>query len=310
MNRGESNADAIIILVVVIVVGLILPRLITTPDKSSSNSKEPASNSGENIITPDIAPVESDYSGKFSISTGNARSTFQSYEEYVSIRNRSGKTVDITGWQLRNGRGQRAYNIYGSLQYFPSETELIPQGTILLSPTGEHFVQNIILEPNESAYITTGSMGAQAPFKIISFKENMCTGYLEDEPAYEFTPKLSRDCPSPRDEPGISYLDTECRKFIERLPRCRIPEFDTRDEDDNICHHCINGTPQSSACVAYAKEHFSYKGCIATHGNNSEFFGNTWRIFLGRKWEMWADSYETINLLDRLGRLVESKSWK
>ena len=140
-------------------------------------------------------------------------------------------------------------------------------------------------------------------------KEKIWGGFLEDLPEYTFTPPLARNCPGPRDEPGVSALDTECRKFIERMTPCRTPQFNTRDREGDICSNCVDGKLLSGSCVAFIKSHFNYGSCIANHVNKSNFSGRTWRIFLGRGWEMWAEDYETIELFDQFGRLVDSRNY-
>jgi len=90
---------------------------------------------------------------------------------------------------------------------------------------------------------------------------------------------------------------------------CRTPEFNTRDREEDICYNCVDGKLLSSSCVAFIKSHFNYGSCIANHASNPNFSGRTWRIFLGKGWEMWAEDYETIELFDQLGRLVDSRSY-
>jgi hypothetical protein len=295
MKKGNSNAEGLIILAILIVIVIIMPKGTGAP---STSTTAPQSNTPNSTYTKDI-----------SISAGNAAYSYQSYEEYITIYNRGRDPVDITGWQVKNAKNKRAYSIGGDLRYFPSDVAVIPQGALFIAPNGTSLLQNIILENGETAVITTGSMSSQSPYKIISFKENMCSGYLEDMPEYTFTPPLPMSCPRPADEPGVEGLDTECRNFVKRMSSCRTPEFETRDRDGNICYNCVDGKFLSSSCVAFIKTHFNYNSCIANHRNDPNFSGNTWRIFLDKGWEMWAKEYETIEIFDRFGRLVVSRSY-
>ena len=288
---------------------LIVIMIVTLMGDSDSttNPSNPSVNNGsggENIVTSD-----SSHALNISLGTGNASYAYQPYEEYITIDNREREPVDITNWQLKNAKDKRAYDLGGSLKYFPADTAKIGRAAPFVSPMGTNIFQNVILQDGETAVITTGLIGSQLPYKIVSFKENICSGFLEDLPEYTFTPPLARNCPRPTDEPGVSALDTECRKFIERMTPCRTPEFNTRDREEDICYNCVDGKLLSSSCVAFIKSHFNYGSCIANHASNPNFSGRIWRIFLGKGWEMWAEDYETIELFDQLGRLVDSRSY-
>ena len=304
MNRGDSTTEGMAILAILIIIIVIMPKgNFSSPANSSKGST--SNTSGENVGVPN-----SSYAGKVSIGTGNASYAYQSYEEYITIYNRGIDPLDITNWQLVNGKDERAYNLGGgNLQHFPSDTATIPKAALFISPSGNNILENTILQSGENAIITTGKIGSQSPYKIVSFKENICSGYLEDLSEYEFTPSLDRNCPRPREEPGVKNLDTDCRKFVERMSSCHTPEFETRDRNGNICYNCVDGTPLSSSCVAFIKNHFNYGSCVANHVSDKDFSKNTWRIFLNKGWEMWAKDYETIELFDQFGRLVDSHSY-
>lgn len=303
MKKG-GNAEGVIILVVIIV-ALIISSLGKSDAEREGSEKSGDTQSGNSSITSREAPSEIEVS----LGTGNASRVYQSFEEYIVVNNRGREPINISGWYLKNAKDRRPYNIGGELRYFASDIAYIGKAAPFLSPSGNNIMLDVILERGERAIITTGNIGTQAPYKIVSFKENICSGYLENMDEYNFTPSLTRNCPRPSEESGLDRLDVECRKFVERLSGCRTPKFDTRDEDGAICRNCVNGTPLSNACVAFIKERFSYAGCIAYHVNDEDFYGKTWRIFLGRGWEMWAEEYETIELFDRFGRLMGSRSY-
>ena len=159
MNRGKGNADAILILAVLIVIMIIAP-------KAAPNSK-----------TNPPSSRDANYTQNIYLSSGNASYTYQPYEEYITIYNSGSESVNITGWQLRNGKDERAYNLGGSLRHFPADIATIGQAALFISPTGNNALQNIVLKSSEQAIITTGKIGPQLPYKIISFKENICSGY-------------------------------------------------------------------------------------------------------------------------------------
>jgi len=293
---------------IIILIGLII-AVVFMP----KGEKDTSTNTGSSFVPGQgttISPAqESSYTKDISINTGNAAYVYQPYNEYITIYNKGKTPINITGWQLRNGKDERAYDIGGTLQHFTADIAKIGQATTLLSPTGNNTMRDIMLGSGETAIVITGKMGSQSPYKIVSFKENKCTGYIENMSEYAFTPALNRNCPRPIDEPGLSSLDTECRKYVERMPSCHTPKFDTRDSNGDICTNCVDGKPLPNSCVAFIKNHFNYNSCIAYHAGDPKFFGTTWRIFLGQSWEMWAKDYETIKLFDLLGRLVTSRSY-
>ena len=305
MKNGNGTLEGIVILAVLLVIILIMPK--GAPDSTTAPNSSGNTSSSEGNVTS----TNSSYARDISLGTGNAAYVQQPYEEYVTIDNRGREPIDIANWQLKNGKDKRAYDLGGDLRYFPADTAKIGQAVPFVSPSGLNQFQNVVLKPSETAIITTGKVGSQLPYNIVSFKENVCSGYLGELPEYTFTPPLTRNCPRPENEPGVSALDTECRRFIEGMPSCRTPEFNTRDSEGDICYNCVDSRLLSSACVAFIKNHFNYGSCIANHANDLDFSSQTqtWRIFLGRGWEMWAKEYETIELFDQFGRLVNSRAY-
>lgn len=296
-QAGDSILEGIVILATIILIMVLLPKegspLGTDPGSFNSGwSSE--SNSNNSYV---------------SLGTGNAAYAYQPYEEYITIENRGNSSVNITGWQLKNGKDKREYTQGGTLQRFSADIALIPQATLSLSPSGNNTLTNVVLQQGERAIITTGNIAVRIPYVITSFKENMCTGYIEALPDYAFSPALSRKCPNPTLEPGFNNLNKECRDAISSFGVCETPQIGGKDRDGENCPNCVNGRQVSSSCKAFVEERFNYQGCVANHSSNPEYSGRTWRIFLGRGWEMWANDYETIELFNSLGQLVDSKNY-
>lgn len=309
LQKGAGNLDGILIIVFLIFVVLV------TPSGKGRNSENPGFVPDTNLSSQGhgggtgTTQTASSYRD-ISIGSGNAAYTYQPYEEYITIENWGDTPLDITGWQLKNGLDKRSYDRGGTLQRFSASIAVIPQAAKLLSPRGESMLQNVILGRGETAVVTTGSVGVRTPYKVVSFKENACTGYIESHEDYAFNPPLTQNCPRPSLEPGLADMDSECRTFVEQLSSCRTPEFDRLDREGEPCSNCVNGERLSSSCTKFIKEHFSYQGCVAYHSGDPDFHsGDTWRIFLGRSWEMWADKYETIELFDRFGQLVDFENY-
>mgnify|MGYP003393300327 CR=1 FL=1 len=316
-QKGAGDLDGIVILAVLVVI--MLTSVVGSKNSSEqSNSglnwapgvtvNSSGTNSGGSEISGTLVAT-SDYKNSIWIGGGNAPYAYQAYEEYITLENHSRNPVNITGWQLRNGKDERPVYLGSNLQRFSADVAVIPQATNVLSPTGNSTLQDVVLQDGERAVINTGKLNVQTPYTITSFKENMCTGYIEALPDYAFSPPLNQNCPRPDLEPGLQNMDVECRGFIRTLSSCRTPEFNNKDRDGQPCSTCVNGQILSNQCATFIKQHYNYQGCLIYHSGDTNFSGKTWRLFLGRGWEMWAKEYETIELYDRLGQLVNFQNY-
>src|SRR3989344_6228466 len=170
---GNSTTEGIMILAVLLVIILIMPKGNSDSTANSLNSSKNTNSGGENIVS-----TNSPYAQDISLGAGNASYAYQPYEEYITINNRGRESVDITNWQLKNSKDKRAYDLGGELRYFPADTATIGTATLSVSPVGHNVFQNVVLQPGENAVVTTGSVGSQLPYKIVSFKGNICIVYL------------------------------------------------------------------------------------------------------------------------------------
>ncbi len=320
LSSGAGNLNALLILAFILIAIFILPSnerklgfsmpgepySLIAPGSTIGSSGNSSGNTPGTIGT---SGREND-SSYITIGSGNASYSYQPYEEYITLDNIGQSSVDITNWQLRNGKDKRPYYANGSqLQRFSADIALIPKAAKLYMPTPNQIFTNVVLEPGERAVVTSGSVSIRDPFQITSFKENMCTGYIEALPDYAFIPPLNQNCPRPALEPGIENMDTQCRDFISYYPSCQTPKFGGKDSEGHFCKNCINGQKVSSSCMEFMKAHYSYQGCIANHAGDHDFYGRTWRIFLGRSWEMWAEKYESIELFNSFGKLVDYQNY-
>lgn len=235
----------------------------------------------------------STYSRSIVMSSGDT-STAQPHEEYLTLRNSGPTAIDITGWALTNGKGSRPIQNSNNSYFYPTpDTAIIGQGTEFLDPSGKYTVGHIILQPGDTAYVTTGGPFSQFPFPIsTSFRENMCQGYLED---YPFFPRLTESCPSIAADPQIRTVTDECYDYINSLARCPNPQRTDRKYYDE----------QPSHCKAFLEQRIGYQACVVQNRNAPGFSSDQWRIFLGQKKEMWANSRETITLYDAKGTVVD-----
>ena len=309
-NKGNSSLEGLFALVILgfIIMAFIIPGKSPKSLTNSTDSDSGSYGAAEYQYNLDL-PKDSPYARLISLGSGNASRTYQPYEEYVSINNRGNNPINITGWTLSNAKDERVYETGGNLQRYVADTAKIPRATAFISPSGTNVFMDVVLDQGESAIITTGGMGQKTPYAITSFKENICSGYLDALDDYTFTPSLSNNCPRPIAESGTASLESNCRNFISKIPNCHTPKFDRLNRDGEDCSTCVDGEQLSSSCFAFIKSHYNYAGCIANHGSDPNFSGDTWRIFLGQGWPMWDDEHEVIKLFDNTGKLVDYNSY-
>lgn len=258
-----------------------LPVFSYTPSTSGSSdsSNNQNSNTGTDI---DGTLTQSPYNGIIKISkstSGPRRNTAKT--EYLILRNadRNAGPVNVSGWTLES-------EVTGKRSVIPQGTKLPLSGTISA-------IQNIVLEPNTEARISTGRSPIGASFQI-----NKCTGYFEQY--QDFSPSLPLSCPTPKNEfldffSGDISRNESCENFVDDIPRCTL----------------VNQIPPSQAgeCQTFVSQNLNYNGCVRLHQNDSDFYDNEWRVYLGRTSELWKDRRETILLLDSNGMLVDSFSY-
>jgi len=247
-----------------------------------------------NNTTTNTGATRSPYAGKVYLSSGNGSYSTQPYEEYVTIRN-SGSPVTITGWVLTNGKGTRPIENSGNNYLYPvNDSATIGQGTEYLSPEGAYTTSPIVLKSGDMAIVTTGGPFIQYRMPITtSFRENICLGYLDSD--YPWLPQVRLDCPTPSQDPNINSVTQECYDYLKNLNRCEDPERDDKKAFD------LQRTP----CKDYIRERFTYEGCVTRNSSKAGFTTNQWRVFLGKKAQLWQSENETITLYDTQGRIVD-----
>lgn len=197
--------------------------------------------------------------------------------EYLSLEadNRNTAPVAITGWSLQS--------VYKNSRYY------IPAGTKLFMMGSIPEVASASLDPGEAAIVSTGVSPTG-----VSFKENMCTGYLGQ--FQTFVPSLAERCPSAEQEvmsePATTRTaDPACVAYARSLSTCRFPFGNPPDV-----------TPY---CYAFVRNALTYNGCVERHRWRPSFGGDTWRLFLESPREIWKQDHDVIRLLDREGRIVD-----
>ena len=201
--------------------------------------------------------------------------------EYVElyVAQDAGAPVNLSGWTLSS-------DATGSSAVIPKGTEIPISGIV-------NAAQDIIITPGKRAIIVSGSSPIGA-----SFRENKCIGYFST--FQQFYPSLPQNCPTPSDELstyyGAGYIrDVACIEYVNKFSRCQV-----------ALSPPVGAT---GACQNFMIQYLNYNGCMGTHQNDSNFKGDTWRIYLGRTTPMWRTKYEIVKLLDASGKTVDAFSY-
>ena len=202
----------------------------------------------------------------------------QPNNEYVQLSvAQNAAPVDISGWTLES-------EATGNAAVIPKGTETPHSGIV-------NAVQDIVLEPGETAIVESG----QSPIGA-SFRENKCIGYFSQ--FQSFSPSLPQDCPSTLNELAAHYgdsyyvRDATCIDYVKTLNRCQAV--------------LTPPTTVSGTCQSFLVKYLNYNGCVDAHENDADFLDSTWRIYLGRTTPLFRTQHEVVKLLDTQGRTVDA----
>lgn len=195
--------------------------------------------------------------------------------EYIELGAYAGNknTVSVSGWSLKSSDGRKI--IIDGASPLPKSGAINQEVPIALPPGGRIIV-------------TTG----RSPIGV-SFRENICSGYFEQ--FQDFYPPLSLSCPSASIDLAQRGLtgDSSCVSFAAGIPSCVTQ---------------LSGFPGnlSSSCMSYVQSDLTQNGCISFHQDNSFFYKNMWRVFVGENTEIWSNGGGIIRLYDNEDKLVDS----
>jgi len=277
---------------------------------SSSLSSSGASNTGG--ATQGNATTSPWYKVVRISSRGNAATEKWPNSEYIIIQNSGKKPATISGWTLKNGRDSRVFlNNFNQLSYGMSDSAVIPLGVKTLWGTSAQTLASIVLEPGERAIITTGKISKDAPYLRYSFKENICSNFINELPGYPLVPTLSGSCPLPRNDADLDQLDDSCYTFIKQLRGCHTPVYHEQviQNSGELRQYLDTTYGLSRQCRDFITQRFTYKWCVATHSTDTNFYRKQWRVYLNRSLQLWGSGREHIRLYDANGLLVDDISY-
>ena len=300
---GSKNDGALSTIIIVIIVILGINSMF---NKSSSSSTTSSTNAVQNqtltqsqknskikSIEQQIKSVQtnvndlidrknsSTFRDKVKINYLSSANSTNPLNEYILIEANSQNTenIDITGWSLIGSTTKLTYKINGAAKLF-------------FDGYNQNANTDIILSPGEKAYIISG----RSPLpNQTSLAINKCSGYLQTK--YKFNPSLSRKCPYPNEEPTYSQIPynintQDCIDSIDHFYRCETQtDFPT-------------GFPYE--CRNFITTNLNYATCVINHKNDDDFYSGDWRVYLNNSSSIWRRSKETIILLDKSGKKVDS----
>lgn len=261
-------------------------EVITTPQQTVAEKENRIVELYQNLDTlKDEARVSklwgtpSPYRDIVTLAQGNVWATDPD-EEYLTMRYEkdSGSDINISDWYVES--------------YVTRERAGIPEGDRVLETWRRPEYVDIYLRPREEALLITGD----SPIKV-SFRENLCTGYLSAEK--DFFPQLVNRCTSPIDElkdyGRIRLDDDECYNFVESMGTCDIPS-ERRMQDADV----------DGRCESFIDMTFDYNSCVSNHKTDPFFTRDGyWYIYFDRDEDLWRGEREIIRLMDESGSVVD-----
>ncbi len=196
-------------------------------------------------------------------------------KEYVEIQASpwNKNTIVVTGWSIKTPSG-KTIKIAGA-------SNIPKQG-------GLNQETLIALEAGDRLAIVSG----RSPLGV-SFRENVCSGYLEQ--FQDFSPPIPLSCPNPSVDLAVKNLSGEpaCVSFVAGI---------------RTCENTLTGFPGniSNACLLYAQNDLTYNGCVNLHQSDRFFFKDRWRFYAGENAEIWSNKGGVIRLYDADNKLVDS----
>lgn len=202
--------------------------------------------------------------------------------EYVVIEASAGNTdpVIFTGWTIQSA--------------FTRTRVGLPHAASAFSVGAANTISPVALPPGGTIIVSSGV----SPVGV-SFRENICVGYLGQLQRY--TPPFPALCPAPFDtipptDENVRRLGSSCFDYLASVPSCTFPGSAMPDT-------------LSPACRATVAERLTYNGCVRSFSSRADFYTNRWRLFLGMQSSLWNPARDAVRLLDAQGRTVATYSY-
>jgi hypothetical protein len=202
--------------------------------------------------------------------------------EYLTLEanTQNKNAIPLIGWSLQSA-------VTGTRVPLPPAARFFVAGVV-------NTTEAVTLEPGASLVISSGA----SPVGV-SFRENKCTGYLNE--LQPFTPPLQQSCPEvsselPLTAQNIQTYGDACIEYVKNIPLCHFP-----GTDQNVS--------MSQTCKIFLVDHLSYNGCSGAHRNEVGFLAKSYRLYVGSSAGLWRDTHDIVRLLDADGRTVDVLSY-
>ncbi len=250
----------------------------STPEEELSDSEKEYENILRQMEDAKTFGEPSPYRGQVRITSvsGEESSPIAEYVE-IGAQNATGP-IKVSGWSLQSAlTGIRAH---------------IPRGANSFVLGAVNTQEDMYLTPGAYAIVVSGP----SPLGT-SFRENMCTGYLDG--MQKFVPSLSRNCPAssqilPFTPDNLKTYGDTCFDFVQTIPPCTFP---------------MKVPEVSPACRIFLANNLSYNGCVQNFRHSSNFARDSWRIYLNAGGELWRNTHDIVRLLDAEGKTVDVISY-
>lgn len=201
-------------------------------------------------------------------------------DEFAVIEVNGDTAVSTTGWSLQSALTRTRITL--------------PHAASVFVLGAANTIQPVQLSPGTTIIAASGV----SPVGV-SFRENICSGYLGQ--LQHYAPPFAAVCPAPLDSipatpETIAVLGESCFDYLASVPSCTFPG---------------GATPGSlsSACRATIAERLTYNGCAREYSSREGFNTTRWRLFLGAQNPLWQRDRDAVRLLDAQGRTVATYSY-
>ena len=153
-------------------------------------------------------------------------------------------------------------------------------------------VEPILLKPGETASIISG----RSPLGY-SFKTNKCIGYLKKS-NQNFVVSLPGGCPRVTAYPlpaRPNQFNDACLDFLSSIGSCQT----VTNYPDGL----------QSSCKNFVAERTNYSRCVADFGNDLNFLGKEWLIYLNHEYSLWKERREIVDLIDQRGNILSTYTY-
>ena len=294
---------AIIFVIVVLVLGMVMWALLANVIYVSTRSKSllpvnpsavsPIASLGisgnpPQIEAKDLGELSPAY-GKINISKDNSYLRGDnSDDEYIYV--------------IANIHNKEPIKLSGMILHslVSNQMAMIPKGVETFVLGQVNIEKDIYLAPGEVAILHSGKSPAG-----VSFKSNMCSGFLNDLWENSSVRFSTAWCPRPElilpnTVSNIKKYGDSCMDAVQELSRCE---------------HFLNKNPYykkvSPLCRQTLSNEMTYNACVKKYKNSKNFHypGAVWHIFLNREKKLWKNRYEVIRLMDQDGKTVSAVSF-